>query len=172
MATVPGGVQLDISWAGRSAADYARVFATTAAISDFSEVLRDIGQEVVAPSIKTNFDQGGRPGWEPLAEATVAKKSRQGVSNPSKILVHTGALESAATTPSNYQVTKEMLRAAPFGAAYWIYHQEGTSHVPQRVIMMLQAADRSKVTRLFADFIRKHMVFQGVGARPFVGTGG
>lgn len=168
----PGGVQLEIGWGGRSAADFARVFVTTAALSDFSEVLTEIGQEVIAPSVKTNFDQGGRPAWQPLAEATIAKKSSLGVSNPSKILFHTGALQAAASDSGKYVVTKDKLTAAPFGVPYWTFHQEGTPRMPQRVIMMLQANDRTKINKLFSDFIRSKMVFSGLGARPFIPVGG
>ncbi len=153
------GVQLDISWEGRSAKDYSRFFVTAAAIDDFREPLEDVAQDVIAPSIAANFDAGGRPSWTPLAESTVAKKSSMGVSNPGKILFHTGALEEAATNPSNYQVSKSELVAAPFGVDYWIHHQTGTEHVPQRVIMKLQAQDRTAITRIMANWIRTHMIF-------------
>lgn len=165
-------IALDISWPGRSASDFSRVFATAAAISNFQPVLKDIGSDVISPSIKKDFDTGGRPSWLPLADATIKKKSRQGAASPSKILVHSGALEKAASDASKYKVSSTELRAAPFGIRYWGYHQVGDG-VPQRVIMMLQAADRSKITRLFANYIRQFMVFdpRKAGGRQFVGGG-
>lgn len=165
-------ISLDISWAGRSASDFSRVFNTAAVIDNFKPVLEEVASEVVAPSIKDNFAQGGRPGWRPLAESTVRKKARQGASDPSKILVHTGALQRAATDAGNYQVTSDEMKAAPFGINYWGYHQVGDG-VPKRVIMMLQAADRSKINRLLSNYIRTFMVFDPSkpGARQFTGGG-
>lgn len=165
-------IALEIGWAGRSAADFSRVFRTGASISDFKPALKEIGSEVITPSIRQNFNVGGRPPWLPLAAATVEKKSRQGAASPTKILVHTGALEQAAIDADRYKVSSTELKAAPFGIRYWGYHQTGDG-VPQRVIMMLQAADRSKITRVFANYIRRFMVFdpRRPGGRQFVGGG-
>lgn len=165
-------ISLDISWAGRAASDYSRVFKAAAFIDNFKPVLEQIGSGVIAPSIKENFESGGRPPWLPLAESTIAKKSRQGAKDPTKILVHTGAMEQAATDPTNYQITNEELKSGPIGILYWGYHQVGDG-VPKRVIMMLQAADRSAITRLLANYIRTFMTFNPrlEGARPFTGGG-
>lgn len=163
-------VTLEISWAGRSASDFARQFIVAANIKNFSAPLKKIGEEVVAPSITANFDSQGRPSWRPLAASTVERKSSAGVSDPSRILVHTGALKEAATNASNYHVSKDELVAMPFGIDYWVYHQTGGG-VPQRVIMMLQSQDRTKVTRIIADFVRTFMIFDPskAGARVFTG---
>ena len=163
-------VELDISWEGRSASDFARSFDVAANIKSFRPALQEIGQKVVAPSISVNFQVGGRPAWRPLSESTIERKSRAGYDSPSKILVATGAMEAAATNPGNYKVTDDELRAAPFGIDYWGFHQAG-SGVPQRVIMMLQSLDRTKVNKIFADYLRQFMTFRpGLATtRPFTG---
>lgn len=160
-------VALTINWEGRSAKDFARVFAVAASVNDFSEVFEEIAQDIISPSIKQNFEVGGRPPWRPLADSTIQRKSAEGVPNPAKILVHSGAMETAATDHYNYQITKDEMRAAPWGIHYWGYHQVGDG-VPKRVIMMLQAADRSAINRAFANFFRQFMVIDKVtGARSF-----
>jgi len=165
------GVALNITWEGRSASDFARVFDAAASIQDFRPALEEIAEEVIAPSVKENFDSGGRPDWAPLAESTVARKSRAGYSSPSAILIATGAMRAAASDPNQYRVTKDELRAAPWSIPYWVYHQSGTPNMPQRVIMMLQVADRTKVFRIFANYIRQFLIFdpRQAGARAFSG---
>jgi phage gpG-like protein len=167
------GVALTISWQGRSAHDFARVFHTTAGISDFSPVLKDIGREVVSPSVAQNFESEGRPAWAPLSPVTIARKQAAGAPRPSAILFHTGKMYEAATNHERYTVNRSMLKAYPKRGPYWIYHQKGGPRLPQRVIMMLQAEDRTKINNMFADFIRTHMVFNPrlAGARQFTGGG-
>ncbi|KKN23769.1 hypothetical protein LCGC14_0901610 [marine sediment metagenome] len=165
-------IALDISWQGRSASDFSRVFAAAARVRSFKPVLKEIASEVIGPSIEKDFSVGGRPPWVPLAQSTVRKKSRQGAASPSKILVHSGAMAQAASDHRKYKINRDTLRAAPFKIRYWGYHQVGDG-VPQRVIMMLQAADRSEITRIFANYIRTFMVFdpRKAGGRQFTGGG-
>lgn len=165
-------IELQIEWAGRSASDFARQFQVAAAIDNFEPALKLIAHTVVAPSVVKNFEAGGRPQWQPLAASTVEKKARMGVSDPSKILVHSGAMAKAAANAKSYKITKDKLVAAPFATRYWIYHQKGTGHVPQRVIMSLQAADRTKVNTIFAGYIRQFLNFNpATGGRAFTGGG-
>jgi phage gpG-like protein len=160
-------IEVNISWDGRSAKDYSRVFAVAATIDDFRPAFEEVASEVISPSIQHNFDSGGRPRWEPLSEDTLRRKNMMGYRDPSKILVATGAMEQAATNPTNYIITKDELRAAPFGIEYWGYHQMGTTRMPQRVIMMLQAADRTKITKILADYFRQYLLFTPTATSRF-----
>ena len=165
-------VELVIGWAGRSAADFARQFQVAAAIDNFKPALQSIASVVIAPSIALNFEAGGRPQWTPLTASTIEKNSRMGASDPAKILVHSGAMASAAASAKSYKITKDKLTAAPFATRYWIYHQKGTGHVPQRVIMMLQAADRTKINTILAAYFRTFVNFNpATGGRVFTGGG-
>ncbi len=159
-------VSLHISWEGRSAADFSRVYAAAASIDTFRPVLAAIGSEVIAPSVSQNFAAGGRPRWADLSEATIAAKRARGNANPTKVLVASGAMAKAAANSAGYKVTKDELRAAPFGIDYWVYHQSGTTNMPQRVIMMLQAADRTAIFAMFAAYMRG---FMDLGSRQFTG---
>lgn len=164
------GVQLSLEWEGRTAKDFARVFASAAAITNFRGVLGIIAEQVVSPSIAANFNAGGRPKWAELAESTVRRKSAAGYANPSKILVATGAMQQAASDVKGYFLTDDTLVAGPFATTYWTYHQRGDG-LPQRIIMMLQAADRTKINTIFANFLRAQMTFDPrlPGARQFTG---
>lgn len=166
-------IDLTIEWDGRSAADFARVFDTAAVIDDFRPALKDVGSKVIGPSIGANFSAGGRPPWAPLAPSTIERKSREGAPSPTKILYHSGALQRAATDSNKYKLEKNSITAAPYGVKYWIYHQQGTPQMPQRTIMMLQVADRTKINKIFADYIRTFMTFDPrlPGARQFTGGG-
>lgn len=145
-------IELEISWVGRDAADFARVFKVAANINDFRPALKEIGQEVIAPSVAENFKAGGRPKWQPLAQSTIERKGH------ATILIDSGAMEQAATDASKYEITRAQLTAFPKGTPYWVYHQKGDG-VPQRVIMMLQAGDRTKVMKIFSDYMRNFLVF-------------
>jgi phage gpG-like protein len=164
-------VEIDITWAGRSASDYSRVFAVAATVDDFRPAFDEIAKKVIAPSVRANFDQGGRPAWAKLAPSTIERKSALGLPFPHKVLVATGAMQEAATDPGTYKITKDELRAGPFGIDYWLYHQAGTTSMPQRVIMMLQAQDRSQITRILGNYFRQFLVFdpRQAGARVFRG---
>jgi phage gpG-like protein len=162
-------VELQIEWEGRSAADFARQFKVAANVTNFKPALLAIGKTVISPSVRKNFEAGGRPQWLPLAPSTIERKARAGAPDPSKVLVHSGRMASAAADSSAYQVTKDKLVAAPFATRYWVYHQRGQG-VPQRIMMSLQAADRTKINTIFAQYLRQFMDFSPTG-RPFTGGG-
>lgn len=165
-------IALDMKWVGRSAADFSRQFDVAANVSDFRPVFQEIASEVVAPTVAENFKAGGRPRWAPLSESRRERKATLGLS--SRVLVATGKMEQLATEASNYRITRSELKAAPFGVPYWGYHQVGTNKMPYRVIMMLQAADRTKINSMFADYMRQFMTFdpRQPGARQFTGGKG
>ena len=166
-------VELTLQWEGRDASDFSRVFDIAADVDDFRPVFKPIADKVIAPSIGSHFEAGGhQPKWASLAQSTINKKSRMGVSNPTKILVHTGALKKAAESSGSYKMSKDELRAAPFGINYYSYHQKGTDSMPQRVVMRLAVQDRTKINTLFAGFIRSFVNFNpATGGRQFTGGG-
>ena len=162
-------VAVDISWVGRDASDFARLYRVGANIRNFKPVLKDIGDEIVGPSIAKNFLAGGRPTWAPLSPETTRTKRAKGHSD--RILVATGAMEQAASNSARYSVDRNSLEAWPRGIPYWEFHQTGTQRMPQRVIMLLQQADRTAINRLFANYFRTFMTFSPgkAGVRYFRG---
>lgn len=61
-------------------------------------------RSVMVPSIRRNFDEGGRPKWEPLSESTMNIRKWFGVSG-SQILVRSGALKRVASQINMWTVT-------------------------------------------------------------------
>jgi len=84
---------------------------------------------VMMPSIRKNFEQGGRPEpWEPLASYTVKVR---GSSRP--ILIRTGALRAVASSFSVWTIgqTSASIRALPSAVWYGNIHQEGYGSIGQ-----------------------------------------
>lgn len=165
-------VEISIHWEGRSAKDFARSFKIAANIDDFRPVFDKIASRVIAPSLAAHFEAGGNiPKWKALADATVRRKAAAGVSNPTKILVHTGALRKEATSEKLRQLTKGEMKLIP-SLSYYAFHQKGTKRLPQRVIMRLTGQDRTDINSAFADFLRTFVNFNpATGGRTFTGGG-
>lgn len=154
-------IELIITWEGVDPPAYARRFRSAAAIDDFSPALKDIAVLGIAPAIERNFAEGGRPKWTPLSEETIKSKMRLGYSSPRTVLVATRALMESATNPANYVVTPQSIVAEP-GPYYWIFHQQGTSRMPQRVIMNLQLGDQRRIGGIFDKFIANWLAKNGL----------
>lgn len=93
-------------------------------IRSFKEPLTRAVKRVMIPSIRKNFDVGGRPPWEPLAEATI--KLRGYSAWP--ILVRSGKLRKGATQLNIWDIglTSATVRKLPDNIWYGAVHQAGT----------------------------------------------
>jgi phage virion morphogenesis protein len=128
--------------------------AASREMQDFSKPLRRSVYEVIAPSIRQNFDAGGRPAWEPLSEATAAMR---GASGP--ILDRTGALKESASSPGLWEIsqTDALLPGLPIWYGY--IHQEGfegsgRAHaIPARPFVMYQEEDVVKIEEIFMTWL-------------------
>jgi phage gpG-like protein len=97
-------------------------------IRSFREPLKRVVQQVMAPSFKKNFDQGGRPdGWAPLSDATHEIRERLGKGGGGKILNRTGLLMKTISQLNVWTITTETatIRALPDKVKYGGIHQEG-----------------------------------------------
>lgn len=96
-------------------------------IRSFREPLKKSVKEVMVPSIRKNFDSGGRPPWEMLAESTVLTKRIKGFS--AGPLIRTGMLRKVATQINIWTITEEtaMVKALPASTPYGYIHQAGAS---------------------------------------------
>lgn len=167
-------IDLIIQWQGIDAPSYARRFRSAANISDFSPVLREIAYKGIAPAVRANFESQGRPKWVPLSEETLKTKIRKGYVAPQRILVATGALMEDASDPAGYVIGPDFIRATPSVTDYWIYHQSGTTRMPQRVIMSLQRGDQRRIGGMFNKFIREELAKHGLkttGTTSVIGGG-
>ena len=84
-------------------------------------------REVMVPSIRRNFDAGGRPAWEPLADGTIRARELLGFSSDNP-LVRTGSLRRVASQINIWHVTIEsaVIDDLPDKVFYGKIHQAGT----------------------------------------------
>ncbi len=98
--------------------------------------------------------QGGRSGgWAPLSDRYAADKLRRFGSSP--ILVATGALKESLTGGSGFIQRQEGNESLRFGTqlGYGVYHQSGTSKMPQRRILDLTKDDG----RTMMKMLQRHL---------------
>lgn len=92
------------------------------AIKNMKVPLEKSIKEVMIPSIRRNFDVGGRPPWEPLADYTVQVRGNTG-----PILQATGALKRGVTQLSIWDIgnSSATVKSLPQYIWYGAIHQEG-----------------------------------------------
>lgn len=73
-----------------------RLQALVRANTDFTPLMGSIG-ELLHGVVQENFDQEGRPRWQPLAASTIEQREREG-KWPGKILQRSGRLASSFST--------------------------------------------------------------------------
>lgn len=125
---------------------------------------------IMQESFKKNFDAGGRPSWEPLAESTVESRERLGFSGAEPILVRTGnfmdeitSMESKRTYSIGQSIAEwgvDQLRgdeAVKFGA-----HTTGkggnTTSIPKRPVIGFQEEDKKDLLSSLGKFIESNFV--------------
>jgi phage gpG-like protein len=88
---------------------------------------------VMIPSFRKNFEEQGRPSWEPMAEATEMLRERDGSSGA--LLNRTGKLKRVAQQQNIWTVTQESatIRDLPEKVWYGKVHQEGMGGMGSRV---------------------------------------
>lgn len=118
------------------------------AVQSFEKPLKRSVAEVMAPSIAQNFAVGGRPRWAPLANYTIEKKGGGG-----RILVRTGALAASASSPGSWSVSSDTATMDGVPQDYGIYHQTGTSKMPQREWAVIQDEDADKTEEIFDEWL-------------------
>ena len=104
--------------------------------SDMTPVMMDIG-DLLVESVHKNFEHGGRPGtWEPRKD-----------NNPWPLLMKTGELyNSIEANASQNDVYVDA------GAEYGVYHNEGTSTIPQREFLVIQDEDLAAIDEMIFQY--------------------
>ena len=113
-------------------------------------------REVLAPSIKQNFNDGGRPSWQPLRVSTVRRKGHD------RPLIRGGKgskrLSWRASAYKRWKVTDKAAEYELPNVPYFRHQQEGFIHfgsgerVPARPFAMIQPTDRDRVERIFNEW--------------------
>lgn len=125
------------------------------ALQDYSEPLKRAIRQVAIPSIERNFEDQGRPGWEPLSANTLAMRERLGIGSD-RILEVTGALKESATSFDIWTVNRDSAYVANLPTSVWygVLQQNGLSKVriPARPFIMLQSEDEDAIEAIFVDW--------------------
>jgi phage gpG-like protein len=124
------------------------------AISKFDDPLRDCIEKVMAPSIRTNFDVGGRPPWEPDEPQTNIHRALKGERGGGPLVV-TGALRGAASSVGAWSFSTESAELTSTEVPYGIFHQEGTATIPARPWGVVQPEDEDAMAEVFASWIER-----------------
>jgi phage gpG-like protein len=142
---------------GREFGQLARGFRT------FRVPLEKAVESVGIQHIIHQFEVGGDPAWEPHAESTVERRSRQGTLGgyPQDILVESGALFAAATAKARWTITgdeawysgnfPERVRYAPF-------HMTGANlarggFMPARPFIQMTDQDVDEIQGIFGKWV-------------------
>lgn len=136
-------------------------------IRSFKEPLTRIVKQVLIPSFRKNFKEGGRPAWDPLAPNTI--KARKYEAWP--ILKRTGRLQKRATQFNIWSIgaTTATIRALPADAFYGVYHQAGSEGAggPGIVAELMSHAPGSiEANKLIQKFVPKAQKELGPNADP------
>lgn len=118
-------------------------------IRSFAEPLRRAIKEVMIPSFRQNFAQGGRPPWEPLSDVAVEIR---GSAHP--ILIRSGRLQRTMAQQNIWTVTQDeaFIQGLPAHSWYGVIHQEGGTRpvpTPARPFALIQPEDEEKIVQVF-----------------------
>lgn len=110
-------------------------------------------KEVMIPSFQQNFNQGGRPAWEPLAEFTIKER---GSSSP--VLVRTGRLKNTMGRTNIWTITDQhaVIERLPQDVWYGHVHQSGSRKnviIPARPFALIQPEDEERIVEIFNEWL-------------------
>ena len=124
-------------------------------LKSFKEPLKRSIQQVLAPAIKANFDDGE---FEPLADTTVYWKDLHGASDPAAPLIFTGKLRRIASQLNAWVID------GPGGEArlanvpgYGRYSADGTVNEPQRDWLQFDSRHVDACAEVFATWMMERM---------------
>jgi phage gpG-like protein len=103
-------------------------------IKSFREPLKRSIQQVIIPSIRRNFDEGGRPAWVPLADATIDLRMSLHGSSGGGPLVRSGELRRTMSQFNIWDVNDQraILAHLPSKVWYGAIHQAGYGRMAKR----------------------------------------
>lgn len=123
----------------------------------FRQPLTHAVDTVMQQHIIEQFEEGGKPPWEPHAESTEERRSRQGTLGgyPQDLLIETGTLFDAATKRARWTITGDeaYFSNLPSRASYGFYHLTGTGNMPARPFIQLTDRDIDDVEGVFGKWV-------------------
>lgn len=132
-------------------------------VGDFRVPLTLSVKTVMQPSIRRNFNSGGRPSWDPLSEDTIRAKG-----GDARILIDSGNLRFVASMFAIWTITdvSATVRDLPNMVWYGKVHQAGAKkaaiasdgnggygigfvNIPARPFIMVQPEDEDRIADIF-----------------------
>jgi phage gpG-like protein len=152
--------------------------ALAASVRSYHEPLKRSIQQVVIPSIKKNFDVGGRPSWPVLAPATLVFRGELKSTSSldalsagfgSEILVRSGKLRRAAQALARWTITRdEAYAGGAWPGSVWYGPLQHTGFIgghgaetPPRPFMMIQEEDMPKIEEVFVQWFKERLIATG-----------
>lgn len=153
---------VDINFIAGSRARLPRVLATQVETLSFDlrsyhEPLHRAIKLVLAPSIRKNFDSGGRPNkWKPLSERTVARKGH------GTILVDKGILRRKSTQINAWKIDRVEARFVGHpDTEFKMRNQFGfkfkNAKVPPRPFALIQPEDEENIGLVFDEWLAERI---------------
>jgi phage gpG-like protein len=141
-------------------------------IRSFKEPLKRAIKNVVIPSIRKNFDSGGRPAWEPWSESTVEIMQKTGVKS-SGLLIRSGALRRTMGYQKLWTITPTfaVLADLPQNIWYGKVHQGGYEGRSMKSLIAKHGGNRASAFEEMIGNISSGNTPRGapgIPARPFV----
>jgi phage gpG-like protein len=117
------------------------------------EPLWELVKPVAASVEEDQFSSQGQGAWSPLAESTLARKEAGGW--PMDPLVRTGDLKASLVDPGRAADTGPQHMVYGTDVGYAIFHQEGTSRMPQRQLIPdpYRVEDRRKIESAMVAYV-------------------
>lgn len=139
---------IDISFSPTVAIAAKRIDKLGIDIRSFHEPLKRSVQRVMAPSFQRNFDEGGRPTWEPRSEATFEIQERFGFSSGST-LIRTGLLRRTMGQLNIWRITRNtaVITDLPQKVWYGALQQGGYSSGGFKALVNRFGGDINKALR-------------------------
>lgn len=117
-------------------------------------------------SFQQNFNQGGRPNWEPLAVKTQETRALLGMNPTRPILVRTGNfMDEIVTMDHSLRLGNREVIATwgegnlrPDEAKKFREHMTGTRNMPSRKMIGFQDQDAKALTSSLGRFIKSQFV--------------
>lgn len=153
-----GGGLLDFSWEPNLLLMDAAFEDLGYGIKSLKVPLHDSIVKVMGPSIRKNFDVGGRPPWAPLADGTVYQKGHRGYGGR-PTLTATGTLRTKAGQLNQWNIDgmEGVAKLVPT-LDYGDFHQTGTRSMPARIWALIQPEDEDGIQQIFEDWLDERIM--------------
>ena len=129
-----------------------------------------IRDEVMIPSIRTNFDVGGRPRWEPLSLATFQsggfggreafiQSGASGIIGGRVPLTKSGQLKRAATAKARFKIRNNEMTYGDwpekrwFGPVHNLPDLSRKAKIPNRPFTLIQEEDKVAITEIMMEWV-------------------